>query len=99
MNFFEMNNNNQAIAPNNPQIENKKSSSQRIQAPSNVNMQMEEEKGKLDPFEKSMNTGFCQACKKFFTDEEERNELKIMLIETECFHCIHKACFARVVNE
>lgn len=35
----------------------------------------------------------CVACIKRFTPLDEQNGNKIMLMETECFHMIHKNCF------
>jgi hypothetical protein len=36
----------------------------------------------------------CILCNRAFTQHEEQQQLKMMLISTECFHMIHRQCLS-----
>ncbi len=65
---------------------------------------MEEEKQPGEEFSKSnfnylVEAELCSRCGQTFSAEDERQERKIMIQSTDCFHTIHKKCFIELVYE
>lgn len=60
---------------------------------------MEEEKEEMfiEEQKKQIDYDCCKFCNNTFSSQEEQSGEKIMLVETGCFHFLHKACLIEIV--
>lgn len=47
--------------------------------------------------EKQIEYEMCKACTKTFSPQEEQQGEKIMLVESNCFHLMHKSCLIDLI--